>query len=339
MSAIIELAERGFMPDAAIRAGIRKLLSTREKAEAGNAVPLAQYMERLAREPVAVDTSAANEQHYEVPAEFFVRTLGPRLKYSCCLYPESATTLAQAEELMLALTCERAGLAGGQEILELGCGWGSLSLWMAEHYPASRILAVSNSNGQREFIQTRAAALGLKNLEVVTCDMNHFDPAGRTFNRVVSVEMFEHMRNYRELMRRVSTWLRPGGRLFVHIFTHRSFHYLFETEGDDNWMGRYFFTGGQMPSRELLPAFHEHLECEQQWTVNGKNYSRTLEDWLVLADRNRREILAVFEPVYGREAKRWFQRWRMFYLACSELFAWDDGNAWDVTHYLFKGRT
>ena len=338
MSMIIDMAERGLMPDAAIRAGIRNLLSKREKIESAQAVPLAEYIERLKREPVAVETGAANEQHYEVPAEFFVKTLGPRLKYSCCLYPEDSTSLARAEELMLALTCERAELADGQEILELGCGWGSLSIWMAEHYPKARILAVSNSNGQREFITARAAALGLRNLEVVTCDMNHFDPAGRTFDRAVSVEMFEHMRNYHELLRRVSTWLRPAGKLFVHIFTHRAFHYLFETDGDDNWMGRYFFTGGQMPSRGLLPAFNEHLECERQWTVNGKHYARTLEDWLVLADQRRKEVLPVFEKTYGRDAKRWFQRWRMFYMACAELFAWDDGNAWDVTHYLFRAK-
>ena len=332
MNSLITLAEKGWIPDAALRLGMRKLLEKRLQQEEVGLMPLGRYVAELDASPIAVDTTAANQQHYEVPAAFFQTVLGHRLKYSSGFFPAEETTLDEAEEAMLSMTCERAMLHDGQSILELGCGWGSLTLWMAEHYPRARILAVSNSASQREFILARARERDLPNVEVRTCDMNTFDP-GEAFDRVVSVEMFEHMRNYRLLLRRISSWLKPDGLLFVHIFTHRVFRYLFAVEAGDDWMGRYFFTGGQMPSRDLLAQFPAELRVERQWEVNGRHYSRTLEGWLERTDANRARVLEIFRPVYGAEAEVWLQRWRMFFMACSELFRFRDGNEWAVSHY------
>ncbi len=294
-------------------------------------------MESLRREPVAVHTDEANEQHYEVPSEFFRLSLGPRLKYSCCFWPEGIDTLGAAEEASLEQVCRRAELADGMEILELGCGWGSLSLWMAEKYPKSRILSVSNSATQRAFIEARRDERGLTNLEVLTADVTGLE-LDRTFDRAVSIEMFEHMRNYQTLMGRVASWLNPGGKLFIHVFTHREFAYRFETEGEDNWMGRYFFTGGLMPSDDLLLQFQDDLAIEQQWRLGGVHYQKTAEAWLEAMDRNREGIMPVFEKTYGVEAKRWFQRWRVFYMACAELWGFRGGSEWGVCHYRFIKR-
>lgn len=237
---------------------------------------------------------------------------------------------------MLALTCERAELGFNQDILELGCGWGSLTLWMAEFYPDARIVAVSNSPSQRAFIEARCRERGFRNVQVITADMNEFS-IDRRFDRVVSVEMFEHMRNYQGLMERIHAWLKPDGQLFVHIFTHRELAYPFETEGEDNWMGRYFFTGGLMPSRDLLPRFQGALRLKEQWHLNGRHYQRTLEAWLANQDRHRKDILALFREIYGSgEAARWFQRWRMFFMACAELFGYRNGEEWGVSHYRFE---
>ena len=239
---------------------------------------------------------------------------------------------------MLALTCERAELGFDQDILELGCGWGSLTLWMAEFYPDSRIVAVSNSHSQRAFIEAQCQARGFANVQVMTADMNDF-ATDRRFDRVASVEMFEHMRNYPELLRRIQGWLKPGGKLFVHIFTHRQFAYPFETAGEDDWMGRYFFTGGLMPSRDLLPRFQEHLRLEEQWSLNGRHYQRTLEAWLRRQDQQRDTILPLFRETYGPDqAQRWFQRWRVFFMACAELFGYRQGEEWGVSHYRFCRR-
>ena len=281
--------------------------------------------------------------------------LGPRRKYSSCFFTEASSTLAEAEEAALAITCERAQLADGQEILELGCGWGSLSLWMAERYPRSRITAVSNSAPQRGFIEAEAAARGLTNLQIITADMNDFavgrvsNPSspestarpGRdgipSYDRVVSVEMFEHMRNYAKLLERISGWLRPTGKLFIHIFCHRRFAYPFETDGDSNWMGRYFFTGGIMPSEHLLQRFDQHLKVAQQWRWNGQHYQRTSEAWLRNLDEQRQKVMPILESCYGRaEARRWFHRWRMFFLAVAELFGYANGEEWFVTHALLE---
>jgi len=261
--------------------------------------------------------------------------LGPRRKYSSCLYPIGVTGIAAAEEAMLAETCRRAGLVDGMEILELGCGWGSLTLWMAEKYPHARITAVSNSAPQREYIESVCREKGFHNVRVVTADMNTFSIDG-SFDRIVSVEMFEHMRNYAELLRRISGWLKPDGRLFVHIFCHRELAYFFETEGEDNWMGRYFFTGGIMPSDHLLFYFNDHLLVEDHWRVNGRHYQQTCEDWLRLQDARREQIMPVLEEIYAAEAEIWFQRWRVFFMACAELFGYNSGNEWFVGHYLLR---
>ncbi len=342
MNIAIDLMERGLLPDVLVRNGIRRLCRLRLRDEeqgspGANRAAKEAFVEALRSEPVAVHTDAANEQHYEVPAEFFRLSLGPRLKYSCCWWPEGVDTLAAAEESSLEQVCRRAELADGMAILELGCGWGSLSLWMAEHYPKSRILSVSNSATQRAFIEARRDELGLTNLEVLTADVTGLE-LERTFDRAVSIEMFEHMRNYQTLMGRVASWLKPGGKLFIHVFTHREFAYRFETEGEDNWMGRYFFTGGLMPSDDLLLQFQDHLAIEDQWRLSGVHYQKTAEAWLEAMDRNRADIMPVFEEAYGGEAKRWFQRWRVFYMACAELWGFRDGSEWGVCHYRFIKR-
>lgn len=335
MSIGIKLAERGLATDTMIRGGIRKLLAERLEAVAASPKTDAEWIAELESTPLAVDTDAANAQHYEIPAAYFKTVLGRHLKYSSAFWPEGNESLDESEAAMLDLTCERAGLADGQRILELGCGWGSLSLWMAAHYPASHVVAVSNSNSQRQYIEAQAATRGIRNLQVVTCDINDFQPDG-DFDRVVSVEMFEHVRNHRQLLRRIGDWLKPGGKLFAHIFTHHKHTYLFEVKGAKDWMSKYFFTGGIMPSAELLPAAAETLEEEARWTVNGRHYSRTLEAWLTKQDTHADDVLKILRECYGAgEAKLWAQRWRIFYMACSELFAYNDGQEWPVMHYRF----
>jgi cyclopropane-fatty-acyl-phospholipid synthase len=342
MSVMVDLMEQGLLPDAVIRRGIRRLLKKRLRDEYHGDTEVERQRQReffslLRVSPLAVETDAANAQHYELPPEFFSQVLGPRRKYSSCLYPIGVTGIAAAEEAMLAETCRRAGLRDGMDILELGCGWGSLTLWMAEQYPDSRITAVSNSDPQREFIQSVCRDKGFGNVRVITSDMNAFS-IDWPFDRVVSVEMFEHMRNYDELLRRIADWLKPDGRLFVHIFCHRELAYFFETEGEDNWMGRYFFTGGMMPSDHQLFYFNEHLLVEDHWRVNGRHYQQTCEDWLKLQDSRRETLMPILQDAYGDEAGLWFQRWRVFFMACAELFGYNSGNEWFVGHYLLKKR-
>uniref|UniRef100_A0A383W165 Methyltransferase domain-containing protein n=1 Tax=Tetradesmus obliquus TaxID=3088 RepID=A0A383W165_TETOB len=339
LKVVMRVTELDVVPDFIIRRGIRLLLKIRLQSMAGS---LEQQLERkmafvqeLKCLPVAVQTAAANEQHYEVPTEYFVLVLGRHLKYSSCLYNNPGEGLNEAERNMLALCCARARLADGQSVLELGCGWGSMSLFMAQAFPNSSITAVSNSSTQREFIQRRARDLDVRNLTVITADMVDFQ-APSTYDRIVSIEMFEHMKNYAELMRRISTWLKPGGALFVHIFCHKSNPYHFEVKDESDWMARYFFSGGTMPSLDLLLYFQQHLALQQQWWVNGCHYSRTLEAWLVNQDKFRKAIMPIFAQTYGRdEALKWFVYWRLFYLACSELFNYNGGEEWGVGHYLF----
>lgn len=332
----IALAESGWLPDWLLRVGIRRLLRKRI-ARSGSENGAESFVDLLRSSPLAVRTEAANTQHYEVSAEFFQPVLGPRLKYSCCLYEDEKSTLAEAEEAMLRLTCERAELSEGQRILELGCGWGSLTLWMAQRYPSSSIVAVSNSNSQREYIQARAAALGLKNLRVVTADVVDYAPEG-VFDRIVSVEMFEHLRNYELLFRRLAGWLSPGGKVFAHVFCHTAEPYLFETEGADDWMGRHFFTGGTMPSVDLFERFDADLCVTRRWEVSGVHYWRTCEDWLRNLDRSRPPLLRVLRRAYAADAdaRVALQRWRIFFLACAELFRYSQGERWIVAHYLLE---
>ena len=337
MKTAIELAEAGILPDSMIRIGIRRMLARRLAEEAAAAPERARWRAGLAEGPVTIHADAANAQHYELPTPFFERVLGPRLKYSACLWPEGVTTLAAAEEAMLALTTERAEIEDGQRILELGCGWGSLCLYLAERFPSARITALSNSRTQRAFIEGRARERGIANLEVVTADIAAFDTAER-FDRVVSVEMFEHVRNHRELFRRIGRWLVPGGKLFVHVFAHRIYAYPFEDEGPATWMARYFFTGGLMPSLDLLPeAARGILELEESWTVDGTHYQKTLEAWLAEQDAARAELLPLFAATYGeKDARLWFQRWRIFFMACAELFGFREGSEWLVAHYRWR---
>ncbi len=338
---MITLAEQKILPDALVRFGIRQLLKQRLRDEHANDsesqnLRYRQLLDELRRSPIAIQTDAANEQHYEVPAEFFRFVLGKHLKYSSCYWDQQTKNLDQAEERMLDLYLQRAELRENHEILELGCGWGSLTLWMAHRFPNSRITAVSNSASQREFIQQRAKALELSNIEVITCDVNRLS-LDRKFDRIVSVEMFEHMRNYENLLTRISDWLKEDGKLFVHIFCHRYLAYPFETEGDDNWMGRYFFTGGLMPARDTLLHFQKHLRLESQWDLSGSHYQKTAEAWLQNMDRRQNEIQKLFSDTYGDiEAKLWMQRWRIFFMACAELFGYHHGNEWMVAHYRFS---
>jgi len=333
--------ERDLLPDWLIRIGIRRLVSARLRKEqkgspAEQAERLMQFIAQLRQSPVAIRPEAANAQHYEVPAEFFRHVLGPQMKYSCALWNADTNDLAEAEDAMLELTCSRARLEDGQDVLELGCGWGSLSLFMAGRFPKSRILAVSNSHSQKQFIDAEAARRGLANLTVVTADMNDFSTDSR-FDRVVSVEMFEHMRNYQELLRRIASWSRPGALLFVHVFAHSRFAYPYEVQDASDWMAQHFFTGGVMPSDDLLLYFQKDFLIREHWRLSGAHYQKTSEAWLERLDLHRKEVLDLFAAVYGKsEAKRWLVRWRVFFMACAELFGFAGGNEWIVSHYLFE---
>jgi cyclopropane-fatty-acyl-phospholipid synthase len=335
----IDLAERGWIPLAGLRVGVRRLLRQRLRDAAGGP-SVDAFARELEASPIALVPEKANEQHYELPPEFFELTLGRHLKYSGAYWPDGVTTLDDAELAMLELTAERAGLEDGQEILELGCGWGSLTLHMARAFPNARITAVSNSAPQRRFIEARAP----DNVRVVTADMNDLvarddGSLGGPFDRVVSVEMFEHMRNYRALLKRIRSWLRDDGRLFVHVFCHRRFAYPFETEGSDNWMGRYFFTGGIMPSFDLLTHFDEDLVVEERWAVDGTHYEKTARAWRENLEARETEVMRVLTETYGAEAPRWLHRWRLFFLACEELFGYRGGSEWLVGHYRFLARS
>lgn len=339
IGAAIGLFEQAPLPDAVTRVAARALLArTSARLAAADASETARFARAMEALPIAVYTGAANAQHYEVPAYFFALTLGPQRKYSCCLYESPGTTLAEAEEAALAESARRAGLADGQRVLELGCGWGSMSLWMARRFPASRITAVSNSTAQRETIERLAKAEGLRNLEVVTADINVFAPEGR-FDRVISIEMFEHMSNWSALFARVASWLAPDGRLFLHVFTHRATPYRFDHADASDWIGKHFFTGGVMPSEALASAFPDTLSVETKWRWSGAHYARTAEDWLANFDRNEDAIRAIFDDAYGAAAQLWMRRWRLFFIAVAELFGYANGDEWGVNHYLMKRPT
>jgi cyclopropane-fatty-acyl-phospholipid synthase len=328
--------ERTQLPDWLTNAGISFLVErTRRRLNRSDAISERTFAAEMGEHPVAYHTDDANRQHYELPEEFFGIVLGPHRKYSSCLYKSDTDTLEQAEANALAETCAHAELQDGQRILELGCGWGSLSLWMAGHYPKARITSVSNSNSQREYIMKVARDRGYQNLDVITADMNAFS-ADETFDRVVSVEMFEHMSNWRELLTRVRGWLKPDGKLFIHVFTHRSTPYRFQLDDKEDWIAQHFFTGGIMPSHGLLRQFPDLFTMEQDWFWNGRHYQRTAYDWLARQDANRDAVMAVMLSVYGADAVLWYRRWRMFFLATAGLFGHHGGNEWGVGHYLLR---
>jgi cyclopropane-fatty-acyl-phospholipid synthase len=331
------LLEKNKIPDFLIRIGIRKLLKQRLNEEKQTFSPAytKRLIDELKNSPIAIETVAANEQHYEVPTEFYKYCLGKHLKYSSGYWNTNVTDIDISERDMLELTCQRAGLANGQDVLELGCGWGSLSLFMAAKYPESNFTVVSNSRTQKEYIDSEARGRGIKNLTVITCDINNFY-TDKKFDRLVSVEMFEHLRNYHLLFERISSFLKDDGKMFVHIFTHKEYTYKFEVKDDTDWMSKYFFTGGIMPSNNLFSHFSEHLEIKQQWIVNGTHYNKTSEAWLKNMDSNKTNIMPLFEKTYGKEnAVKWWVYWRIFYMACAELWGYNNGNEWMVCHYLF----
>jgi cyclopropane-fatty-acyl-phospholipid synthase len=336
------IVDSGLVPEPVLRAAIRAVCALRLRQERrGVEDEQARHealVAELKRSEIAIETAAANAQHYEVPAALFQAVLGPQLKYSSCYWPEGVRTLGDAEAAMLALTAERAQLADGQDVLDLGCGWGSFSLWAAARFPRSRFTAVSNSRPQRAYIETQVAARGLANLRVTTADVRTLLLPAHGFDRVVSIEMFEHMRNYELLLRRIADWLRPDGRLFVHVFAHRLHAYPFEDAGRSDWMAREFFTGGIMPSARLLHHFQDDLELEAEWHLAGTHYARTAEAWYDNLMAKRTEVLAILASTYGADAARRLQRWRVFFLACAELFGYRGGREWIVAHYRFAPR-
>jgi cyclopropane-fatty-acyl-phospholipid synthase len=337
MDKTLRLAESGQVPDPLVREGIRMLLRQREASmEADGAHP--DFLQSLEEGSVAIAPPEDHVPHIELPPAFFEQFLGPRMKHSCCLFPNDDETLAAAEAAMLRLSCARAGIVDGMDVLELGCGWGSLSLWMAEHYPACRITAVSGTDRQRGFVEERARRHGLTNLTVITHDMNDFNTDDR-FDRCVSVEMFERMRNWRELFTRTARWLRPDGRLFLHVFCHEKHAYPYVTGGEAHWIADHFLAGGMMPSYDLAPRMALDFHEEGRWMVNGLHYHHTCRHWLANMDRNEAEILPILKTVYGTgDALLWWHRWRLFHIACAELFGWRGGTAWFVGHYLFNRR-
>lgn len=335
---VIDLCEKGLIPDPLIRLGARRLSMRRLKEDARHsAEQLRRVLDARIAEwqqgPIAVQTGAANDQHYEVPPAFFLRALGPHLKYSSCLWPAGCDSLAEAEAAMLQLSAERAGIAEGQDILDMGCGWGSFTLWAAARYPGSRFTAMSNSAPQREFIEATARQRGLDNVRVITADINDFDTDQR-FDRIVSVEMLEHVRNHARLFERIASWLNPEGRFFAHVFCHHTLTYAYEDRGEDDWMSRHFFTGGMMPSYDLFCRYDDHIKVIQRWWIDGTHYEKTSNAWLANTDAHRAELIEVLGG--GDLGKLRLQRWRMFFLAVAEFFGINKGREWGIGHYLFE---
>jgi cyclopropane-fatty-acyl-phospholipid synthase len=343
------LIETGWVPDGLIRIVLRVVLNwVRYRRHAiSPAKALAEkraLIDKFIRSPIAIRTDDPNVQHYEVPSEFFQLVLGKWLKYSCCYWPAGISNLEMAEEAMLALTCQRARLQDGMRVLDLGCGWGSLSFWIAKNYLNCQVLAVSNSNTQREFIQSQSKARGLENVMAITADMADFDEDSRfdqieKFDRVISIEMFEHMKNYKRLLRRIASLLKPDGKLFVHLFSNRQFPREFDADDPKDWMAQTFFSGGTMPSDDLLLYFQDDLKLIDHWRVDGWHYEKTLNAWLAKLDLNKEDVRRVIAQTYGAENEtRWLSKWRLFFLACSEVWGLNNGREYLLSHYLFARR-
>ncbi len=335
----IQWIERGYFPDFIVRMGIRKLVRQRLKEEKADQVELCDqryhdFLNEIKVSALAIDTDKANEQHYEVDAEFYHHALGARRKYSSCYY-HNDEGLDQAEENMLALYLERGEFVDGQDVLELGCGWGSITLYLAEKLPHSKIMGVSNSNSQRRYIMSQAKKRGLVNVNIITCDINELS-LDEKFDRVISIEMFEHVRNYQNFFSNIAGWLKADGKLFVHVFCHRFLMYPFVAEGDDNWMAKHFFSGGQMPAADTFYHFQEQLKIDRRWINSGQHYEKTSNHWLDNIDKNKNNIMPIFDRIYGVDSKIWFQRWRIFFMSCAEMFGYDNGRQWLVAHYLFS---
>lgn len=348
-----KLLADGKVPDFLLRKGIRRLIKKRIKKQNKLSVEerfeyLNYFIKELKKQPIAVKTESANEQHYELPPEFFEKILGRNLKYSCCLWSDDFNykklkkqndiqqRLDQAEDEMLELTAKRAEIENGQNILELGCGWGSLSFYLAKRFPDSRIIAISNSRLQIDYINQLAAQNRIDNLKAIKADINNFNTDAR-FDRIVSVEMFEHMRNYQKLMNKVSSFLTDAGKLFVHIFCHKNYPFTYQDNKNTDWMARYFFSGGTMPSQDLLHYFSGDLSLQKQWAISGSQYQKTLEVWLKIMDQKKDEIYPILESTYGAsEAKKWWNYWRVFFISSAEFFGYNDGNDWYISHYLFQ---
>lgn len=336
--------ENGYIPDAVIRFFSRSLIAqTLSENSAGGTEKEVERLNSMVKQlkamPIAIKTGDANEQHYEVPTEFFLKCLGPHLKYSCCLYTEPNMSLGQAEEAMLESYLEKSGVEDGMSILDLGCGWGSLSLFLAQRLPNAKVTSLSNSATQRAHIMSEAKERGISNLQVFTGDIRSFDDfKPSSFDRIFSIEMFEHMKNYELLLGKLSKWLKAEGKLFVHIFSHKTHCYHYEVKSEGDWMTKYFFEGGTMPSHDLLLHFQKHLRIDKTWRINGMHYAKTSRHWLNLMDQHKQRILSLFsEPsAYGKDAYKWFVRWRVFYIAVEEFFAFKEGEEWGVSMYLFK---
>lgn len=348
MSTLVERClERGLLPDSVVRVGIRRLLRHRLRKEQANdpeasSQRLAAWIEECDKSSIAVATDAANEQHYEVPAAFFQLALGKHYKYSCGLWRSPSETLDHAEAAMLEQTCQRAGIVDGMRVLDLGCGWGSLSLWIAEHFPNCKVVGVSNSSSQRDFILATAQSRNLSNVEIITTDVNELVASSewqQEFDRIASIEMMEHTRNWRRLLESASRWLTPEGRMFIHVFTHRAVGYEFTAQSDQDWMAKHFFTGGQMPADAQMLHYQDHMQLESHWRVSGRHYQRTAEAWLRNLDANRDKAISIFRRPYGDRAARMVNLWRVFFLSCAELWGYDNGREWLVSHYLLRPRS
>ena len=342
ISKLIELAEKGIIPDYFIRQGIVRNCENRLNNEnVSNTEKVSSkkqsWIQQMKESPIALVPEKANEQHYEVPPAFFENVLGKHLKYSSGYWPDGVNSLDESEESMLELSFERAQLVDGDSILELGCGWGSLTCYMASKLPNSKITAISNSKDQKEHILNRCKNQGLDNIEVITADMNDFGTENK-YDRVVSIEMFEHMRNYKKLLSKISSWLHDDGKLFIHIFTHQSVVYPFENQGEADWMAREFFSGGMMPSHDLLLHFQDDLIIEDIWRMSGTHYEKTSLAWVNKMDANKDIVMKIFSETYGDDAKLWFQRWRIFFMSCEKLFGYNNGSDWGVSHYRFSKR-